>query len=78
MAEPGVEPQPHHRSPYLWGPDVGSGRAWTSERFREALKQASQTGLGLGLGFNMANYWDITVEISQRFLQGSSAFLDNI
>jgi late competence protein required for DNA uptake (superfamily II DNA/RNA helicase) len=78
MAEPGVEPQPHHRSPYLWGPDVGSGRAWTSERFREALKGASRTGLGLGSGFNVANYRDIAVGISRRFLRGSSAFPDNI
>lgn len=78
MAEPGVEPQPHHRSPYLWGPDVGSGRAWTSERFREALKQASQTGLGLGFGFNVASYRDIAVGISRRFLRGSSVFPDNI
>ncbi|MCN0155273.1 RecQ family DEAD/DEAH box helicase [Salinispora arenicola] len=78
MGEPGMERQPHHRSPYLWGPDVGSGRAWTSERFREALKQASQTGLGLGSGFNVANYRDIAVGISRRFLRGSSAFPDNI
>jgi hypothetical protein len=42
------------------------------------LKQASQTRLGLGFGFNIANYRDITVGISRQFLQGCSAFLDNI
>jgi hypothetical protein len=57
---------------------VGSSQAWTSERFREVLKQASRTGLGLEFGFNIANYRDIAVGISRRFLRGSSVFPDNI
>ena len=67
-----------HRSPYLWSPDVGSGREWSSERFREVLKRESQVGMGLQHPFNVANYRDIAVGISRRFLRPSSAFPNNI
>jgi hypothetical protein len=31
----------HHA--WLWGPDPGTGREWSSERFREALKREMRT-----------------------------------
>lgn len=31
----------HHA--WLWGPDPGTGREWSSKRFREALKRETRT-----------------------------------
>ncbi|KAL4981923.1 hypothetical protein BDW68DRAFT_183033 [Aspergillus falconensis] len=69
---------PCHRSPYVWGPDIGTGRLWTSKRFREGLKQESQTCLGAQHPLNIANYQHIAIGISWRFLRPSSAFPNNI
>ncbi|KKK20707.1 hypothetical protein AOCH_006962, partial [Aspergillus ochraceoroseus] len=56
----------HYHNPRLWGPDVGSGWDWTSERFREVLKQESWTSMGLSYPLNIAHYWDIAVEREQE------------
>lgn len=62
-------------SPYLWCQDVGSGRAWGSERLRAVIKQETRTGLGVPL--TVANYRDIAIGISQQFLRPTSAFPNN-
>jgi hypothetical protein len=59
-------------SPYLWGPDAGTQRAWTSDRFREVLKRETQARLGQAL--NIPAYRDIAIGISRRFMRGASAF----
>jgi superfamily II DNA or RNA helicase len=69
---------PAHRSPYLWGPDVGTGREWSSERLREVLKRESKTSIGAQHPLNIANYRDIAIGISRRFLRPSSAFPNNV
>jgi hypothetical protein len=63
-------------SPYLWGPDAGTQRAWTSDQFREVLKRETQARLGQAL--NITTYWDITIGISRRFMRVSSAFTSDI
>jgi hypothetical protein len=47
---------------WLWGPDPGTGREWSSERFREALKQETRTQLGTAI--HIAAYRDIAISIS--------------
>jgi hypothetical protein len=47
---------PAHRSLYLWGPDVGTGREWSSEQLREVLKRESKTSLGTQHPLNLADY----------------------
>ncbi|KAF7184846.1 hypothetical protein CNMCM7691_006947 [Aspergillus felis] len=61
---------------WLWGPDPGTGREWSSERFREVLKQETRTRLGTAI--HIAAYWDIAIGISRRFLRPSTAFPHNI
>jgi hypothetical protein len=58
-------------SSHMWPADP-SGREWTSDRFREALKRESTTGLGQAL--TIAAYREIAIGISRRFLRGSTAF----
>jgi RecQ family ATP-dependent DNA helicase len=58
-------------SSHMWPADP-SGRKWTSDRFREALKRESRIGLGLEL--TIAAYREIAIGISRRFLRGSTAF----
>ena len=58
-------------SSHLWPPDP-SGRKWTSDRLREALKRESRVGLGQEL--TIAGYREIAIGISRRFLRGSTAF----
>jgi hypothetical protein len=67
-----------HRSPYLWAPDVGTGREWSSERLREVLKRESESSIGAQHPLNIANYRDIAIGISRRFLRASSAFPNNV
>ncbi|CAN9275191.1 unnamed protein product, partial [Alternaria alternata] len=55
----------------MWPADP-SGRKWTSDRFREALKRESRIGLGQAL--TIAAYREIAIGISRRFLRGSTAF----
>ncbi|CEL06420.1 hypothetical protein ASPCAL09597 [Aspergillus calidoustus] len=62
-------------SPYLWGPDAGTQRAWTSDRFREVLKRETQARLGQAL--NIPAYRDIAIGISRWFMRGASAFRSN-
>jgi hypothetical protein len=61
---------------WLWGPDPGTGREWSSERFREALKQETRTRLGTAI--HIAAYRDIAIGISRQFLQPSTAFPHNV
>jgi hypothetical protein len=56
---------------HMWPVDL-SGRKWTSDRFREALKRESRIGLGLEL--TIPAYREIAISISRRFLRGSTAF----
>ncbi|RHZ49046.1 uncharacterized protein CDV56_103939 [Aspergillus thermomutatus] len=65
-----------HHSAWLWGPNPGTGREWSSERFREALKRETRTQLGTAI--HIAAYRDITIAISRRFLRPSTAFPHNI
>lgn len=58
-------------SSHMWPADP-SGRKWTSDRFREALKRESTTGLGQAL--TIAAYREIAIGISRRFLRASTAF----
>jgi len=58
-------------SSHMWPADP-SGRKWTSDRFREALKRESRIGLGLEL--TIPAYREIAIGISRRFLRGSTAF----
>jgi RecQ family ATP-dependent DNA helicase len=58
-------------SSHMWPADP-SGRKWTSDRFREALKRESRIGMGLEL--TIAAYREIAIGISRRFLRGSTAF----
>lgn len=67
-----------HRSLYLWAPDVGTGREWSSERLREVLKQESESSIGAQDPLNITNYHDIAIGISRRFLRASSAFPNNV
>ncbi|CBF82248.1 predicted protein [Aspergillus nidulans FGSC A4] len=71
-------PSPPHRSPYVWGPDVGTGREWPSERLREVLKRESEASIGAQHALNITNYQDIAVGISRQFLRPSSIFPNNI
>ncbi|KAH2527256.1 hypothetical protein KXW97_002333, partial [Aspergillus fumigatus] len=61
---------------WLWGPDPGTGREWSSERFREALKRETRTRLGTAI--HIAAYRDIAIGISRRFLRPSTAFPHNV
>jgi hypothetical protein len=58
-------------SSHIWPADP-SGRKWTTERLREALKRESRIGIGQEL--TIAAYREIAIGISQRFLRGSAAF----
>lgn len=61
---------------YVWAPDPGTGRAWSSARFREALRYESAIGLH-GHTLNIPAYRHIAIGISRRFLRTSSAFPQN-
>lgn len=61
---------------WLWGPDLGTGREWSSERFREALERETHTRLGNAI--HIAAYCDIAIGISRRFLRPSVAFSHNV
>jgi hypothetical protein len=63
-------------SPYLWGPDAGTQRAWTPDRFREVLKRETQARLGQAL--NIPAYRDIAIGISRRFMRAGSAFTSDV
>jgi hypothetical protein len=58
-------------SSYMWPADL-SGRKWTSDRLREALKRESR--VGLGQGWTIAAYREIAIGISRRFMRGPTAF----
>ncbi|KAJ5863522.1 uncharacterized protein N7529_001349 [Penicillium soppii] len=64
------------RQAYLWSPDPGTGRQWSSERLREALKRESTIGLN-GHAINLHAYRDIAIGISRRFMRPSSIFPNN-
>ncbi|KAI8930521.1 hypothetical protein NX059_012133 [Plenodomus lindquistii] len=61
-------------SSHMWPADP-SGRKWTSDRFREALKRESRIGMGLEL--TISAYREVAIGISRRFLRGSTAFQAN-
>jgi RecQ family ATP-dependent DNA helicase len=58
-------------SSHMWPADP-SGRKWTSDRFREALKRESQ--LGMGQPLTIAAYREIAIGISRRFMRDTAAF----
>ncbi|KAJ9480580.1 hypothetical protein VN97_g12971, partial [Penicillium thymicola] len=66
-------PVPRTSEAYIWAPDPGTGRAWSSPRFREALRYESSIGLH-GHALNIPSYRDIAIAISRRFLRTTSAF----
>ena len=57
----------------LWGPDPGTRRAWSSDRFREVFKRETQGRL-IDKPVHPAAYRDIAIGISRRFLRASSQF----
>jgi hypothetical protein len=58
-------------SSHMWPADP-SGRKWTTERLREALKNESRAGLGQK--WTVQLYREIAIAISRRFMRGSTAF----
>lgn len=58
-------------SSHMWPADP-SGRKWTTDRLREALKR--ETSIGLSQALTIAAYREIAIGISRRFLRGSTAF----
>ena len=64
------------RQAYLWGPDPGTSRDWSSERLREVLKRETTIGLN-GQAINLNAYRDIAIGISRRFMRPSSVFPNN-
>ena len=63
-------------SPYMWGPDSGTQRAWTSDRLREALKRETKMRLHYAIGVQA--YRDIAIGISRRWIQPSSQFTSDV
>ncbi|KAI9035034.1 uncharacterized protein KD926_004698 [Aspergillus affinis] len=61
---------------YLWSVDPGSGRAWSSDRFRRILQRETEARLSRK-GVTILAYRDIAVGISRRFLRPSSQFAHN-
>jgi hypothetical protein len=55
----------------MWLADP-SGRKWTTDRLREALKRESW--IAMGQDWTFAGYREIAIGISRRFLRGSAAF----
>ncbi|KAF9882584.1 hypothetical protein FE257_006232, partial [Aspergillus nanangensis] len=64
-----------HQRALFWGPDPGTHRLWTSDRFREILKR--ETHARLGKAINIPAYRDIAIGISRRFMRPSSQFPQN-
>ena len=64
------------RQAFLWPPDPGTHREWSSERLRELLKRETTTGLG-GQALNLPAYRDIAIGISRRYMRPSSVFPNN-
>ncbi|OGE47046.1 hypothetical protein PENARI_c072G04807 [Penicillium arizonense] len=64
------------RQAYLWGPDPGTSRDWSSKRLREVLKRETTIGLN-GQAINLNAYQDIAIGISRRFIRPSSVFPNN-
>ena len=58
-------------SSHMWPADP-SGRKWTTDRLREALKRESR--IGVGQEWTFAGYREMAISISRRFLRGSAAF----
>ncbi len=65
------------RDTLLWGPDPGTRRDWTSERFSQCLRRETAIGLR-GQKVHIAAYRHIVIGISRRFLRSSSAFPQNV
>lgn len=63
-------------SPYMWGPDPGTQRAWTSDRLREALKRETKMRLHYAIGVQA--YRDIAIGISRRWMRPSSQFTSDV
>ena len=63
-------------SPYIWGPDPGTQRAWTSDRLREALKRETKMQLHYPIGIQA--YRDIAIGISRRWMRPSSQFASDV
>ncbi len=64
------------RSGYLWEPDPG-WRVWSSERFRNVLKQESAIGLKRQ-SLNITSHQEVAIGISRRFMRPSSMFPNNM
>ncbi|KAF7566054.1 hypothetical protein PtrM4_143740 [Pyrenophora tritici-repentis] len=58
-------------SSHMWPADP-SGRKWTTDRLREALKRESR--IAMGQEWTFAGYREMAIGISRRFLRGSTAF----
>ncbi|KAL4947050.1 hypothetical protein BDW69DRAFT_190555 [Aspergillus filifer] len=58
------------------GPNAGTQRAWTPERFRKVLKRETQAWLGQAL--NITAYQDIAIRISWQFMRAGRAFTSNM
>ncbi|KAF7444189.1 telomere-linked helicase 1 [Pyrenophora tritici-repentis] len=58
-------------SSHMWPADP-SGRKWTTDRLREALKRESR--IAMGQEWTFARYREIAIGISRRFLRRATAF----
>jgi hypothetical protein len=56
---------------HMWPADP-SGRKWTTDRLREALKRESR--IAMGQEWTFAGYREMAIGISRRYLRGSTAF----
>lgn len=74
--QPCADKIPRSTASFLWGPDPGTGRKWSSDRFRQVLKRETQTRLSRQ-GITIPAYRDLAVGISRRFLRPNSQFRHN-
>lgn len=68
------EPPSTQERALLWGPDPGTRRTWSSDRFREVFKRETQSRLTKKKPVHPAADRDIAIGISRRFLRASSQF----
>ncbi|UDD65536.1 hypothetical protein AFCA_012713 [Aspergillus flavus] len=67
---------PASMSAYLWGPDPGTQRTWSSNRTREVLQR--ETKIHLRYAVNIQTYRDIAIGISRRWMRPAIAFRSNV
>ncbi|RAQ58266.1 hypothetical protein COH20_007739 [Aspergillus flavus] len=67
---------PASTSAYLWGPDPGTQRTRSSNRFREVLQRGTKVHLRYAV--NIQAYRDIAIGISRRWMRPAITFRSNV